>query len=225
MSKILQTRHSKVLLKNRKERTASSREWLLRQLNDPFVRAAKQKGYRSRAAFKLREIHEKFQVFKPGYAVVDLGAAPGGWTQVAVELTKGQPPVLAIDLLPMEPLSGAHIITGDFLQAEQTIHTLYPEGVDVLLSDMSPATCGIQQVDHLRIIALAEAVFDMAKTYLKPGGTMIIKVLRGGTETQLLTQVKRYFAKVHHYKPTASRQDSREIYLIAMQFRKDLDFS
>jgi 23S rRNA (uridine2552-2'-O)-methyltransferase len=220
MNKTLQTRHNKIVLKSRKERTASSREWLLRQLNDPYVRVAKQKGYRSRAAFKLKEIHEKFHIFKPGYAVVDLGAAPGGWTQVAVELTKGQPPVLAIDLLPMEPLAGAHIIKGDFLQAEQSIHNLYPQGIDVLLSDMSPATCGIQQVDHLRIIALAEAVFDMAKTHLKQGGAMIIKVLRGGTETQLLTQIKRYFAKVNHYKPAASRQDSREIYLVATQFRR-----
>jgi 23S rRNA (uridine2552-2'-O)-methyltransferase len=220
MSKIQQTRHSKVLLKSRKERTTSSREWLLRQLNDPYVRAAKQKGYRSRAAFKLIEIHEKFHIFKAGLAVVDLGAAPGGWTQVAVELTKAHQPVLAIDILPMDPLTGAHVMLGDFLEAEQTIHTLYPHGIDVLLSDMSPATCGVQQVDHLRIMALAEAVFDMAKVHLKPGGTMIVKVLRGGTEIQLLTQVKRYFAKVNHYKPAASRQDSREIYLVAMQFRQ-----
>ncbi|MEI8296097.1 MAG: RlmE family RNA methyltransferase [Alphaproteobacteria bacterium] len=219
MSKIQQTRHSKVLLKSRKERTTSSREWLLRQLNDPYVRAAKQQGYRSRAAFKLIEIHEKFSIFKGGLAVVDLGAAPGGWTQVAVELTKAYQPVLAIDILPMDPLTGAHVMLGDFTQAESTIRTMYPNGIDVLLSDMSPATCGVSQVDHLRIMGLAEDVFDMAKSYLKPGGSMIVKVLRGGTDAQLLAQVKRYFAKVHHYKPTASRQDSREIYLVAMQFR------
>lgn len=206
----------KVKLKSRKQRTASSRRWLTRQLNDPYVQQSKKEGYRSRAAYKLIEIADKYQLIGQGQLVVDLGAAPGGWTQVAVQR---KAKVVAIDLLPMDPIPGAEFIQGDFEACEEQLAALIPQGADVVLSDMAPSACGMQQVDHLRIMGLAEHVFAFSCDHLRAGGAMVIKVLRGGTEIQLLNQIKKSFTKVAHFKPHSSRQDSREMYLVATGFR------
>lgn len=208
----------KVALRKDKKRTASSRQWLLRQLNDPYVSKAKDKGYRSRAAFKLLEIQSKFQILKPGLTVVDLGAAPGGWTQVVAAHILSSQSVIAVDILPMDSLPGASIIQDDFANIGNHLQERNIKGVDVLLSDLSPPTCGIPQVDYLRLMGFVEKIFEIAEAHLNPGGAMIIKVLRGGTEPNLLKKIKKRFTRVTHFKPSASRQESREIYLIALQF-------
>jgi 23S rRNA (uridine2552-2'-O)-methyltransferase len=216
-------RAEKIKLKNRKERTASSRQWLVRQLNDPYVKQSKQDGYRSRAAYKLIEIADKYGLFKPGQTVVDLGAAPGGWSQVVVDRLKPnhspQSAIVAIDLLPMAAIPHVNILEGDFEACEEVLAALLPNGADVILSDIAPPACGIQQVDHIRIMGLAESVIAFAYDQLKPGGALVVKVLRGGTEIQLLNAVKKAFTKVAHFKPHSSRQDSREMYLIALGYR------
>lgn len=208
----------KKTLKKSAKRTESSRRWLLRQINDPYVQAAQDKGYRSRAAFKLLEIQNKFHLFKPGLTIVDLGAAPGGWTQVIVECTASSS-VISIDLLPMDPVAGAHVIQDDFMNIEQHLQHMGVQGIDVLLSDLSPPTCGLPKVDYLRIMGFVETVFEIAENHLNPGGAMVIKVLRGGTEQTILQKIKKRFEKVTHFKPGASRQESREIYLVALGFR------
>jgi 23S rRNA (uridine2552-2'-O)-methyltransferase len=203
----------------------SSRQWLTRQLNDPYVHEAKRRGYRSRAAFKLIEIDDKARLLKPGQRVVDLGAAPGGWTQVAVERVRagraGGGTVVAIDKQPMDPLPGATVLAGDMTDPDNDARVLAALGgpADVVLSDMSPATVGHAQTDHLRIVALVEAAADFALRHLAPGGAFVAKVFEGGTEQTLLLRLKKRFAGIRHVKPPASRKESAEIYLVATGFR------
>lgn len=210
-----------VRLKTSKGRTNSSQRWLSRQLNDPYVQKAKTAGYRSRAAYKLMEIDDKFKILKRGSRVVDLGAAPGGWTQVALERVGPKGSVVGIDLTPMEPIKDAHLICGDFCDPEVVkILTESLEGpVNVVLSDMAAPSTGHSQTDHMRIMTLAEEAFAFAQTTLTTGGAFVVKVLRGGTEKELLTQLKKHFEKVSHFKPPASRSDSAEMYVVAIGFR------
>lgn len=223
----------KITLKDNRKRTESSRQWLLRQLNDPYVTKAHDLGYRSRAAFKLVEIDAKYHFLKPGITVIDLGAAPGGWTQVAAQKLKiGTPKgnaagsrLIAIDLSDMPPLKDVTILTADFTQ-ESTIQAILENlastsigGVDVILSDMAAPASGMTDVDHIRIMNLVEAAYEFACLVLKPGGTFVAKVLQGGTEANLLKRLKKSFAKVSHFKPPASRKDSAEVYVVAQGFR------
>lgn len=203
----------------------SSRQWLRRQLNDPYVHEAKRRGYRSRAAFKLAEIDDKAKLLKPGQRVVDLGAAPGGWTQVAVERVRAGRPgggtVVAVDLQPMDAIPGSVVLQGDMTDPDDDARVLAALGgaADVVLSDMSPATVGHAQTDHLRIVALVESAADFALRTLAPGGAFVAKVFAGGTEQTLLQRLKKSFAGIRHVKPPASRKASAEIYLVATGFR------
>ena len=211
-------------VKTARGRTVSSQRWLQRQLNDPYVAEAKKRGYRSRAAFKLLQLDDQFRFLKPGGRVVDLGAAPGGWTQVAVERVKPGKSggvVVGIDLTPIEPIAGATVLAKDFYDddAPAVLEELLGGPADVVLSDMAAAATGETQVDHLRIMGLAEAAHDFACQVLKPGGSFVAKVLRGGTERTLLDRLKRDFAKVRHVKPEASRADSAEMYVVGTGFR------
>jgi 23S rRNA (uridine2552-2'-O)-methyltransferase len=216
----------KVNLTSSKKRTNSQRAWLERQLNDPYVHQAKAAGYRSRAAYKLIEIDQKYKLLKPGYTVVDLGACPGGWTQVAVERVKSQTnekaKVIGVDLTEFPGIPGATIFQGDFTE-EKTQHHLI-ELLDgkatVILSDMAAPACGMTDVDHIRIMLLVEEAFNFAETVLTPGGAFVAKVLRGGTEATLLKRLKSRFEKVNHFKPPASRRDSAELYVVGMGFRE-----
>jgi 23S rRNA (uridine2552-2'-O)-methyltransferase len=212
----------KVRVKAGKTRSLSSKLWLDRQLNDPYVSRAKREGYRSRAAYKLSEIDAKHQVLKPGERVVDLGAAPGGWSQVAAKrVGEGKGRVVAIDVLEMGAVPGVEFLQLDFLDqdAPDRLKALIGGPVDVVLSDMAPNTTGHRPTDHLRIMALAEAAAEFAREVLAPGGSFLCKVLQGGTEPALLAGLKRDFAIVKHVKPAASRADSAELYLLAMGFR------
>lgn len=212
-------------LKSARGRKASSQRWLERQLNDPYVARSKSEGYRSRAAYKLMEIDDRFGILKKGMRVVDLGAAPGGWSQVAatrVGSTDADPLVVAIDYLPMDPVPGVALIGGDFLDrnAPELIRAaLRGKKADLILSDMAAPTTGHKSTDHLRIVALCEAAADFAGEVLAPGGAFLAKVFRGGTENTLLAALKRDYAKVQHVKPPASRSDSPELYLLATGFR------
>jgi 23S rRNA (uridine2552-2'-O)-methyltransferase len=210
----------KVRVKSGKDRSLSSRLWLERQLNDPYVGRAKREGYRSRAAYKLIEIDDKHRLIKPGGRVVDLGAAPGGWSQVAAKRV-GEGRVVAIDLLPMDAIAGVEFLQLDFLDpsAPEKLKALLGGKADVVLSDMAANATGHRQTDHLRIMALAEAAADFAREVLAPGGAFLCKVLQGGTEATLLAQLKRDFSIVKHVKPAASRADSAELYLLATGFR------
>ena len=218
-------RQMTVRVKTARGRKLSSKLWLERQLNDPYVAAARSQGFRSRAAFKLIEIDDKFRLLKPGARVVDLGAAPGGWTQVAVERVKsqdGRGQVIAIDILEMDPFPGAEVLHLDFMddEAPDRLKALLRDGgADVVLSDMAAPTTGHTPTDHLRIMALAEAAAQFAMEVLSPGGAFLCKVFQGGTERELLDQLKRAFATVRHVKPPASRADSTEMYVIATGFR------
>ncbi len=218
-------RQLKVRVRSGKQRTASSRRWLERQLNDPYVAAAQREGYRSRAAYKLIEIDDKHQILKPGQRVVDLGAAPGGWSQVAAARAKsveGRGQVVAIDISEMEPLAGVDVLHLDFMEPsapDELKARLRDGGADVVLSDMAAPTVGHARTDHLRIMALAEAAAEFAHEVLSPGGSFLAKVFQGGTEGELLTMLKRDFAKVRHVKPPASRADSAELYVLATGFR------
>ncbi len=220
-----QPRHLKTRLKKKRGRTTSQARWLERQLNDPFVRMARERGYRSRAAFKLIGIDDEFHILKPGMKVVDLGAAPGGWSQVAAERVraeKGEGRVVAIDLHGMEPIPGVVILHKDFYDEdapEALMQALGDARADVVLSDMAAHATGHRQTDHLRVMALAEAAADFARRVLKPGGAFVAKVLRGGTENELLHALKRDFEKVRHFKPAASRPDSAELFVVATGFR------
>jgi 23S rRNA (uridine2552-2'-O)-methyltransferase len=215
----------KVRLKTAKQRTASSQRWLERQLNDPYVAAAKREGYRSRAAFKLIEIDDKNRLLRPGKRVVDLGAAPGGWSQVAeerVRAVEGKGQVVAIDLLAMEPIAGVDFIELDFMDptAPERLKAMLREGgADIVLSDMAAQGTGHTRTDHLRIMGLAEAAAEFACEVLAPGGAFVCKVLQGGTERELLDRLKRAFATVKHVKPPASRAESAELYVVATGFR------
>jgi 23S rRNA (uridine2552-2'-O)-methyltransferase len=217
-------RGATVRVKTARGRTTSSQRWLQRQLNDPYVTEAKKRGYRSRAAFKLLQLDDQFRFLKPGARVVDLGAAPGGWTQVAVERTKPDQrggKVVGIDLTPIEPIAGATLLAKDFYDEDAPALLEQELGgpADVVLSDMASSATGDPQIDHLRIMALAETAHDFASHVLKPGGTFVAKVLRGGTERSLLDRLKRDFVKVKHVKPEASRADSAEMYVVATGFR------
>jgi len=217
-------RRATVRVRTARGRTVSQQRWLQRQLNDPYVAEAKKRGYRSRAAFKLLQIDDQFRLLKPGGRVVDLGAAPGGWTQVAVERVKpgkGGGVVVGIDLTPIEPIAGATVLAKDFYDddAPAVLQELLGGPADVVLSDMAAAATGETQVDHLRIMGLAEAAHDFACQVLKPGGSFVAKVLRGGTERTLLDRLKRDFTKVRHVKPEASRADSAEMYVVGTGFR------
>jgi 23S rRNA (uridine2552-2'-O)-methyltransferase len=212
-------------VKTARHRKASSQRWLARQLNDPYVARSKQEGLRSRAAYKLAEIDDRFDLLKKGMRVIDLGAAPGGWSQVAAlrtGSTDADPRVIAIDYLAIDPLPGVVAIDKDFLaeDAEAAIRAaLRGERADVVLSDMAAPTTGHRATDHLRIMALCEAAADFARRTLAPGGAFLAKVFRGGTEAALLVDLKRDFAKVQHVKPPASRADSPELYVLARGFR------
>ena len=212
-------------LKKRQGRTVSSALWLQRQLDDPYVAQARRLGYRSRAAFKLLELDEQGLFLKPGRRVVDLGAAPGGWTQVAVARVKADQPgggqVVALDITPWEAVVGAVCLTHDFLAADapdRLKEALKGSRADVVLSDMAPNTIGHRQTDHLRILALVEVAYEFALDVLAPRGTFVAKVFRGGTEQNLLADMKRRFVTVRHVKPPASRKESSEIYLVAQGF-------
>ena len=218
-------RQLKVRLKTAKQRTASSQRWLERQLNDPYVAAAKRQGYRSRAAFKLIEIDDKHHLLKSGARVLDLGAAPGGWSQVAAERVRaveGKGQVVAIDLLAVEPIPGVELLQLDFMDASAPgrLRGLLREGrADIVLSDMAAQGTGHTRTDHLRIMGLAEAAVEFACEVLVPGGAFLCKVLQGGTERELLDRLKRAFATVRHIKPPASRAGSAELYVLATGFR------
>ena len=212
----------RVKLKTAKGRKASSQRWLERQLNDPYVRDAKIKGYRSRAAFKLIELDKKFHFLRKGARVLDLGAAPGGWSQIAVARVGDTGKVVAMDILDMEPLAGADVFKADML-AEETpalLVTALGGPADLVLSDMAAPTTGHRPTDHLRTMSLLEAALDMADAVLKPGGTFVGKVFQGGATGELLARIKRSFADVKHVKPPASRAESVELYLVATGFRK-----
>ncbi|NQW52274.1 MAG: RlmE family RNA methyltransferase [Rhodospirillales bacterium] len=217
-------RRATVRVKTARGRTVSSQRWLQRQLNDPYVVEAKKRGYRSRAAFKLLQIDDQFRFLKPGGRIIDLGAAPGGWTQVSVERVssgKNKGVVIGIDLTPVEPIAGATVLAKDFYDedAPALLTELLGGPADVVLSDMAAAATGETQIDHMRIMGLAEAAHDFARQILKPGGTYIAKVLRGGTERTLLDRLKKDFEKVRHVKPEASRADSAEMYVVGLGFR------
>jgi 23S rRNA (uridine2552-2'-O)-methyltransferase len=219
-------RNLKVRLKKGKERTVSQKAWLERQLNDPYVAEARRKGYRSRAAFKLIEIDDKYKILKPGYAVVDLGAAPGGWSQVASQRVKsvdGKGVVVAIDIHGVDPLPGVVIFKKDFLDDDapgQLIAALDGRHADAVISDMASHATGHRQTDHIQIMELAETGYAFAIEVLKPGGTYLAKVLRGGTEGDLLRNLKKDFSTVRHVKPMASRDDSAELFVLATGFRR-----
>ena len=208
-------------LKTAEGRTISSQRWLQRQLNDPYVTAAKALGYRSRAAFKLKQMHERYKLFRKGMRVLDLGAAPGGWSQIAADIVGAKGKVLAVDINPMESLAGVAVLQEDFLSAgaEGRIQAALGGRADAVLSDMAAPSTGHRQTDHLRILALAEAAAVFAGDVLAPGGLFLCKVLQGGSERELLTRLKRSFAVVRHVKPEASRADSAELYVLATGFR------
>ena len=207
-------------VKTAKGRKLSSTLWLQRQLNDPYVQKANREGYRSRAAYKIKEIDEKMNLIKPGMDVLDLGAAPGGWSQFAVEKKAGK--VIALDILPMDPMDGVTILEMDFTEDEapEALIQLTGEGVDIVMSDMAPNTVGHRQTDHLRIMALVELAYDFAIQVLKPGGTFLAKVWQGGAQNDLVAQMKKDFKTVKHIKPPASRQDSSESFVVAQGFRR-----
>lgn len=223
-SNILGFRGKFVAVKTAKRRKTSSKEWLARQLNDPYVAKAKLDGYRSRSAYKLLEIHEKFNLLKPGMKLVDLGAAPGGWSQVAAKIIKSDESasnnsmIIAVDLLEIEPIIGVDCLQKDFYaeDTEETIIKMLNGSADIVMSDMAANTTGHAKTDHIRTLDLCEHAIDFALKILKPGGHFIAKIFRGGTENSALNSIKLNFHKVKHFKPSSSRKESVEIYLIAL---------
>lgn len=221
------TRNLKVRVKTARGRKLSSTRWLERQLNDPYVVEAKRRGLRSRAAFKLIEIDDKYGFLKKGEKVIDLGAAPGGWSQIAVERTgsdMGDGVVIAVDISEVESIPGVQIMHADFLDddtPDRIRDALGGAGADVVMSDMAAPASGHKRTDHLKIMALCEAALYFACEVLTPGGVFVAKVLQGGTENELLDAMKRNFETVRHVKPKASRQDSAELYVLATGFRGD----
>lgn len=222
-------RDLRVRVKTAKGRKLSSTLWLARQLNDPYVARARAEGYRGRAAYKIIEIDDRFGFLKPGARVVDLGAAPGGWTQVAVARTnalgerqgKARGRVLGLDLQEMEPIAGAELRQMDFLEegADARVRAWLGGQADVVMSDMAAAASGHPRTDYMRIVALCEAAADLAEEVLAPGGVFVTKVLGGGAEPALVARLNKSFAKVAHVKPPASRKDSSEKFLVATGFR------
>jgi 23S rRNA (uridine2552-2'-O)-methyltransferase len=202
----------------------SSRRWLERHLNDPYVQRSKAEGYRSRSAYKLIEIDDRYRILKPGARVIDLGAAPGGWCQVAAERVRSSeenPIVVGIDYLDMDPVPGATVLKMDFLEDAAPAKLIEALGgePDVVLSDMAAPTTGHRRTDHIRTMHLAEVAADFAISVLKPGGHFLAKTFQGGTEASLLDLLKRSFRSVHHVKPPASRDESVELYLLAKDFK------
>ncbi|NBG95486.1 23S rRNA methyltransferase [Pyruvatibacter mobilis] len=224
-------RELKQRVRTARGRKTSSTLWLQRQLNDPYVAAARRDGYRSRAAYKLAEIDEKYHILKPGYRVVDLGAAPGGWTQIAVKRTGVETNrgghVIGIDLLPIETIPGATLLEGDFMadDAPDRLKAEMGGPADVVMSDMAASATGHKATDHLRIMHLCELALEFAIEVLKPGGSFLAKVLQGGAEKDLMDMLRTNFKVVRHVKPKASRADSAEMYVLATGFkgRKDDD--
>lgn len=217
-------RSLKTRVKTARKRSLSSTLWLERQLNDPYVARAKRDGYRSRAAYKLIEMDDRYRLFKPGGRIIDLGAAPGGWSQIAADRVKakeGRGKVVGIDLLDMEPITGVTFAVKDFNDedAPEIVKQMLGGEADGVMSDMAANTTGHKQTDHLRIVGLAELAAEFALDVLAPGGFFVAKVLQGGTEGQLLARLKRDFAAVRHVKPAASRADSAELYVLATGFR------
>jgi len=213
-------RELKVRVKD-KRKSPSSKIWLERQLNDPYVARAKREGFRSRAAYKLIEIDDKHRVLKRGAKVVDLGAAPGGWSQVAAKRIGEKGHVVGIDILEMDEIPGVTFAQIDFLagDAPDRLKEMLGGPADIVLSDMAANATGHRQTDHLKIMALVEAAAEFAAEVLKPGGSFLAKVIQGGTEGALLAALKRDFASVKHVKPAASRADSAELYVLATGFR------
>ncbi len=216
----------KVRVKSAKGRKLSSTRWLERQLNDPFVREANRLGFRSRAAFKILEIHEKFNIFQPGQCVLDLGAAPGGWSQIAAKyVNSGQQlgQVLAVDILPIDSLSQVESLQLDIFQEDSLDlirEKLVKPEADIILSDMAPSTTGHKSTDHLRIIALLENALDVTENLLSDGGIFVGKVFRGGTENDILNRMKIKFQIVKHIKPKSSRANSTELYVVGLNYKK-----
>jgi 23S rRNA (uridine2552-2'-O)-methyltransferase len=210
-----------VRVRKARRRKPSSTDWLNRQLNDPYVAEAHRLGYRSRAAFKLIQLDERFRLLKPGMRVVDLGCAPGGWAQIAARRVGPRGTVVGIDLTPTDPVKGAALLAGDFRDPAlaEEIRAALGGPADLVLSDMAAPTTGHAATDHLRIVALAEDAFAFAETMLKPGGGFVAKVFQGGAEGELLEALKRAFAEVRHAKPAASRAESAETYVVAKGFR------
>ena len=215
----------KTRVKTAKKRSLASTQWLQRQLNDPYVPVAKQNGYRARSAFKLIELDDKFHFLVPGRRVVDLGAAPGGWTQIAVKRVKSSaenPLVVGLDLLEIVPIAGAKTVQLDFLDdsaPEVLKEMLGGHKADVILSDMAPNTTGMKDIDHLRIMGLLEAAYAFACEILNCDGVFVAKIFQGGTEQNLLNEMKRKFKTVKHAKPPASRKESSEFYVVASGFK------
>ncbi len=214
-------RTKSVSLRTARGRTSAQQHWLARQLNDPYVAAARKQGWRSRAAFKLIELDDRFHLIRPGMRVIDLGAAPGGWAQVAVKRGAGR--VVGVDLLPVDPVRGAEIVVGDFddpaLPAR--LREMLGGPADLVLSDMAPNTTGHAATDHIRIIGLAELALDFAMEVLAEGGSFVAKVFQGGSEQDMLVPMKRAFASVRHAKPPASRKESSELYVVATGYRPE----
>lgn len=216
-----------VRVKKAKKLSKSSAQWLQRQLNDPYVHAAKRDGYRSRAAYKLLQLDEKFSLVKPGVRIVDLGAAPGGWSQVLSQIVfkqnkpDKQSQIIALDILPMEPLTHVTVFHADFTadDAPDKIRDALNGKADLVLSDMAAPTTGHNATDHLRIIGLAELAYDFARSILAPKGAFVCKLFQGGADKDLLAVLKKEFASVKHAKPAASRSDSAETYVVAQGFR------
>ncbi len=208
-----------VRLRTARGRTTTQQGWLQRQLNDPYVRAAQAQGWRSRAAFKLMELDDRYSLIHRGARILDLGAAPGGWSQVAVK--RGCGAIVGVDLLPVQPVTGARFIEGDFMDPDMPARLRAELGgaADLVLSDMAPNTTGHTATDHIRIVALAEMALEFALQTLAPGGGFVAKVLQGGSERRLLEPMKRAFASVRHAKPPASRKESSEMYVVAKGFR------
>jgi 23S rRNA (uridine2552-2'-O)-methyltransferase len=218
-------RYLTVKLKKSRGRSVSSQRWLQRQLNDPYTQEAQRLGYRSRAAFKLSHINEKYNILKPDMRVVDLGAAPGGWCQILTEYIDTSKPgneIIAIDILEMEPMPGVVSLQLDFENhdAPEILKSKMSGPADLVLSDMAPPTTGHKNTDHLRIMSLVEMAYDFAEQILAPGGVFIAKVFQGGTEQEILKKLKQHFDKVHHFKPESSRKDSSEMFVVAIGFKK-----
>lgn len=215
------TNRIKVKVKTAKYRKKSSTRWLQRQLNDPFVKKAHELGYRSRATFKIIEIDDKFHIFKKGKKVVDIGSAPGGWSDIAVKRV-GKGNVVAIDILNMKPIDGVHFKQIDFNEdeAKEFLTTALEGKADVVISDIAPNTTGNANVDHLQIMALVEQAYYFAIEVLRQGGTFVAKVRQGGTEANLLKEMKSKFTTVKHFKPDSSRKESAETYVIAQGFKE-----
>ncbi len=213
----------RVRVKTARRRTAASTRWLERQLNDPYVQAARQAGYRSRAAYKLLELDEKFGLLKKATAVIDLGAAPGGWCQIVQEKTP-KAKIVAIDLLEMDAIPGVTLFMRNFLDEDVPglLRVALGGAADLVLSDMAANTVGHKQTDHIRTMALCEAAVEFAADVLKPGGAFVAKVFAGGAEGALLTRMKQLFTTVKHAKPPASRKDSSEWYVVAQGFKGSL---